>query len=130
MTGEKDLNKLIRSMKPKHVQGEYVFCTIPDPEKININEIILLFKEDEGYTIIIKKELADQLKLEYSFIAAWISLTIHSSLEAVGLTATFSSALASENISCNVVAGVYHDHLFVDKKDVTKAMEVMEGFSK
>ena len=130
MSGEKDLHFLLLSMKPKHVPGDYVFCTITDPGKIDIHETILLFKEEEAYTIIIKKELADQLKLEYCFIAAWISLTIHSSLEAVGLTAAFSSGLANEGISCNVVAGFYHDHLFVDKKDVKKAMEVLQGFSK
>lgn len=129
MTGEKDLDKLLKTMKPQHNIGEYVFCVIEDLKKINFDEIILIFKEEEGTTIIIKKELADTLKLNYSFIASWITLTIHSSLEAVGLTAAFSKALAQENISCNVVAAFYHDHIFVNQKDINKAMEILKRFS-
>jgi len=40
-------------------------------------------------------------------------LTVHSDLQAVGLTASFARALADEGIACNVVAGARHDHLFV-----------------
>ena len=80
-----------------------------------------MFKEEEGYTIILKKEMADSLNLEYSFVAAWITLTVYSSLEAVGLTAAFTKALSDEGISCNIVAGYYHDHLFVDKEIANKA---------
>ncbi|WP_410505617.1 ACT domain-containing protein [Mucilaginibacter sp. SG538B] len=71
---------------------------------------------------MLKKETDDKLNLEYSYIAAWITLTIHSSLEAPGLTAAFATALANENISCNVVAAYYHDHIFVAKKDAERAM--------
>jgi len=129
MTGEKDLNTLLKTMKPKHNIGDYVFCITNDLTIVNPDDVILLFKEQEGNTIIIKKELADSLKLEYSFVASWITLTIHSSLEAVGLTAAFSKALSEEGISCNVVAAFYHDHIFVDKKDTEKAMEILNKFS-
>ena len=91
-------------------------------EQIDIAEVIMFFRENEGHTIILKKELAKRLQLEYSFIASWITLTVHSSLEAVGLTAAFSAALTEENISCNVVAAFYHDHIFVDKRDAEKAI--------
>ena len=87
------------------------------------------FKEEESITIIAKKEVADSLKLEYSYVASWITLTIHSSLEAVGLTAAFSKALSKNGISCNVVAAYYHDHIFVDVKDTDKAMAVLNTFS-
>ena len=129
MTGEKDLNKLLKNMKPKHNAGEFVFCTVKDLEIIDIKNIICMFKEDEAYTIILAKELADKLNLKYSFISSWITLTVNSSLEAVGLTAVFSKALADESISCNVTAGYYHDHIFVDKKDINKAMEILNKFS-
>jgi len=107
--------------------GDYVFCSIPT--LIDVKEIIALFKETEGITIILKKQTADDLGLEYSYIAAWITLTVHSSLEATGLTASFATALATEGISCNVVAAYYHDHIFVDKKDANKAMEALRDLS-
>ena len=129
MRGEKDLNKLLKMMKPKHNAGDYVFCNVDDINSIGIDKIILVFKEQEGTTIIIKKELADTLKFKYSFVASWITLTVHSSLGAVGLTAAFSKALSEKGISCNVVAAFYHDHIFVDKKDTEKAMEILNKFS-
>lgn len=129
MAEEKDLNKLLKTMKPKHNIGEYVFCVVNDLTRINFDDIILCFKEQEGNTIIINKELADSLKLDYSFIATWITLTVHSSLEAVGLTAAFSTALSEAGISCNVVAAFFHDHIFVDKKDTEKAIQILNRFS-
>lgn len=116
-------------MKPKHNVGDYVFCTVNDLNTVNLSDTILLFREQEGTTLVIKKELADRLKLDYSFIASWITLTVHSSLEAIGLTAAFSTALSEKGISCNVVAGFYHDHLFVNKKDTEEAIEILNGFS-
>jgi hypothetical protein len=118
MKGEKDLPKLLKAMKPKHNIGDYVFCTVGELTSLNLDDVILLFKEQEGNTIVIKKELADSLKLEYSFIASWITLNVHSSLEAVGLTAAFFA----EGISCNVVAAFYYDHIFVDKKYTEKQL--------
>lgn len=116
-------------MKPKLHIGEFVFCCIKDLTSINLNDAVLIFKEEEAITIIVKKEVAEALKLDYSFIASWITLTVHSSLEAVGLTAAFSKALSDNGISCNVVAAFYHDHIFVDKKDTEKAMAVLNKIS-
>ena len=129
MTGEKNLQQLLKTMQPQLNSGDFVFCTITDLSVINIADVLMLFKEQEGFTIIITKEIADHLQLGYSFIAAWITLTVHSSLEAVGLTAAFSNALAAEGISCNVVAAFYHDHIFVDKENAIKAMTILNQFS-
>ncbi|AEE50572.1 ACT domain-containing protein [Haliscomenobacter hydrossis] len=129
MPGEKDLNTLLRTMRPALNPGDYVFCVIPSLNAINLGEVLLLFKEAEGYTVIVSKELADDLKLEYSFVAAWITLSVHSALDAVGLTAAFSNALAAGGISCNVVAAFYHDHIFVDKRDAERAMKILEQLS-
>ena len=130
MAGEKDLDRLLQTMRPTLNTGDYVFCTTQDDSKINFADIIMLFKEEEGYTVVLHKHLADKLQIDYTFIASWITLKVHSSLEAVGLTAAFSGALTEENISCNVVAGYFHDHIFVDQKDAVKAMDVLNRFSK
>jgi hypothetical protein len=129
MEGEKNLEKLLKTMKPSLNEGDYVFCVINDITTIGSSDIIMFFREQEGFTVIIKKELADSLKLEYSFVASWITLTVHSSLEAVGLTAAFSKALSQEGISCNVVAAFYHDHIFVGKNDTDKAMIILNRFA-
>jgi hypothetical protein len=129
MIGETDLNKILKSLKPKLNSGDFVFCVIDDLAQISQADIISTFKEEEGVTVIIKKELADQLKLKYSFVAAWITLTVHSSLEAVGLTSAFSAALSNERISCNVVAAFHHDHIFVNKNDAEKAVDILNSLS-
>jgi len=129
MPGETNLNTLLKNMMPVLNEGDYVFCSISDLNGIDINEIIASFKEIEGTTVILKKQIADDLKLPYSYIASWITLTVHSSLEATGLTAAFATALADEGISCNVVAAYYHDHIFVDKKDADKAIEALTNLS-
>ena len=126
MSGGKDLKALLKTMNPELHDGDYVFCTTTLLNNINSEDIIGLFKEDEGWTVIIGKNLADQLGLSYTYIAAWITLTIHSSLEAVGLTAAFSNALAAEGISCNVVAAYYHDHIFVAKQDAENAISLLK----
>ena len=79
--------------------------------------------------LIIKKEVADKLGLKYSFIASWITLTVYSSLAAVGFTAAYSEALARNGISCNVVAGFHHDHLFLRREDTVKALEILYELS-
>jgi hypothetical protein len=129
MSGETDIKTLLNTMSPKLNPGDYVFCTASALTNIDPNEIIGLFKEEEGWTVILSKELADKLNLEYSYVSAWITLTIHSSLQAVGLTAAFSNALAKEGISCNVVAAYYHDHIFVGKEDGEKAIKVLKQLS-
>ena len=129
MSGEKNLEILLKEMKPKLNAGEFVFCEVKNLEEISLKDILMSFREEESMTIIIEKKIADDLDLHYSFVASWITLTIHSALEAVGLTAAFSKALSDKNISCNVVAAFYHDHIFVATKDAAQAMEILHQFS-
>ncbi|MDV7139022.1 ACT domain-containing protein [Maribacter sp. TH_r10] len=129
MAGETNLSRLIKSMQPILNDRDYVFATVKDLTKINRNDTICEFEEKEGTTIIIEKGKADELDLNYDFIASWITLKVHSSLDAVGLTAAFSNELTKYDISCNVIAGYYHDHIFVDKKDAEKAIGVLTRLS-
>jgi hypothetical protein len=129
MNSKSDLKTLLKSMNPMLHEGIYVFCTLEKFTFIDPKDLIMSFREAEGTTIIIRKELAEQFNLKYDFTAAWITLMVKSSLDEVGLTAAFSSALADKGISCNVVAGYFHDHLFIPKEDSEKAMEVLTKMS-
>lgn len=126
MTGETSLNTLLRSMSPELNDGDYVFCTLADASLLNGAEVLGSFREREGLTVIIERQQAQDLGLNFEYVAAWITLTVHSSLAAVGLTAAFATALGSAGISCNVIAGYYHDHLFVAKDDAHKALAVLQ----
>lgn len=125
MTGEKDLKRLLLGLNPRINSGEYVFATVKNISDFSRDETLLEFKEHEGTTVVLRRTIADAHGLKYDFVASWITLEVHSSLEAVGLTAAFSAALGEANISCNVVAGYYHDHIFVSVGDATRAMEVL-----
>ncbi len=117
-------------MTPKLNPGEYVFTSAKDLDNVLRADTLFEFKEAEGITLIIDRKKADSLGLPYSYVTAWITLTVHSSLEAVGFTAAFSAAMADENISCNVVAAYYHDHIFVPQKDAGKAVGILEALAK
>ncbi len=130
MSGETDLNKLLQGMQPKLHDGEFVYCTVDTTQHAATLNPLCTFQEEEAVTVIIPKQQADDASLPYSVICAWITLTVHSSLEAVGLTAAVSKALTEANISCNVVAAYYHDHIFVPIRDAQQAMQVLENLSK
>jgi len=129
MTGETSLSALLRSMNPEQNDGDYVFCNVTDSRRIEGIEVIGSFREREGLTVILERSQAQQLGLDCDYVMAWITLTVHSSLAAVGLTAAFASALGQAGISCNVVAGFYHDHLFVGKDDAQEAMTTLRALA-
>lgn len=125
MSGETSLNVLLRSMSPALNPGEYVFASVPEGSDLQRVQVIGSFREREGLTVIIERLEAESLGLSCGYVMAWITLNVHSSLEAIGLTAAFATALGEAGISCNVIAGFYHDHLFVGKNDAQKAMTVL-----
>jgi hypothetical protein len=125
MTGERDLQKLLRELEPQLNPGEYVFCVLQPGIDVQDAEAIGWFREQEGVTVILPRSRADEAGLSYSFVSGWITLGVHSSLEAVGLTAAVSRALTQAGISCNIVAACFHDHLFVPLEDASRALQVL-----
>ena len=130
MSGETDLGKLLQGMQPQLHAGEFVYCTVESIQSAHALEPLCIFREDEAVTVILPRQKAEEAPLPCSAPVAWITLTVHSSLEAVGLTAAVSKALTEANISCNVVAAYYHDHLFVPVQDAKRAMDVLASLSK
>ena len=129
MSGEKDLKTLLATMKAELQQGEFVSVSVSDDTEIPEDKILMKFREKEGITLIITKQVAMELHLSYEYVAAWINLKVHSALDAVGFTAAFSNQLASHNISCNVVSGIYKDHIFVDVEKGEVAVRILHDFS-
>ena len=125
MTGETNLTTLLRSLTPVLQEGAYVFCSVAPDYDVPLAEVVGTFREAEGLTLILPQATADRLGLAYGYVAAWLTLQVHSSLAAVGLTAAFAQALAAAGLSCNVVAGYYHDHLFVAQADAGRALHVL-----
>ncbi|KQR67123.1 GCN5 family acetyltransferase [Arthrobacter sp. Leaf337] len=124
MTGEKDIRTLLASIHPVLREGEYVYVLWPYGRPL-VPGIEAAVREAEGLTVVLPRAEADRLKLRYDFVAAWITLQVHSSLEAVGLTAAVSAALTDARISCNVLAGFHHDHLLVPVADADRALEIL-----
>ena len=123
-TGETDLAVLLASMSPELHDGSYVF--VVDEGRGGREEAVVVVAEAEGTTLVLPQGRADELGLAYGFVASWITLRVHSALDAVGLTAAFAAALTDEGISANVVAGYFHDHLFVPverRDDATRALQ-------
>ena len=80
-----------------------------------------VLREQEGTTVVDTVEAAAREGWDVGFEAAWLTLDVHSALEAVGLTAAVATALAAEAIPCNVLAGYHHDHLLVPADRVDDA---------
>ena len=113
-------------MTPKLLEQEYVFCTtemsLAQAAKMSP---LATFQEDEGLTLVLESSYSNVDNLTCSGLFKCITLSVHSSLEAVGLTAAFARALAQQGISANVIAGFYHDHIFVPKADADRAMAAL-----
>lgn len=124
-TGETDLPTLLRTMNPMLHPDEYVFCTLPDKQWLVALPWVSMFRENEGVTVILRRKDADYHALSYQYVAAWITITAHSALEAVGFLAAISARLAEAGISCNTVSAFYHDHLFVPFAERERALALL-----
>ncbi|MBE4592973.1 transporter [Vibrio navarrensis] len=130
MSAITDLDLLLKSMSPKLLDGEYVFCCVDGPLADYLHlEPIATFREQEGLTLVVPRDKAELGGLTFDGVFCLITLTVHSSLQAVGLTAAFASKLAEHGISANVVAGYYHDHLFVPQEKAHAAIQALESLA-
>lgn len=126
-TPTSNLPTLLRSLSPVLHDGTYTYCTVSHESDLSSFTPVVTVREPEALTLVLPEPQALAARLPILFRAAWISLTVHSDLEAVGLTAAFSTALDEAGISCNVVAGAFHDHLFVPVGQAQQAMAVLRA---
>lgn len=128
MAGERVLTRLLREMRPELHSGRYVFTTVAGEPPAGLRPVATVV-EAEGLTLVLAKGAADAAGLGYDYEAGWITLRVRSALDAVGLTAAVAGSLAEAGLSCNMVAGFHHDHLFVPYERAAEAMTVLEALA-
>ncbi|WP_210491567.1 ACT domain-containing protein [Patulibacter sp. SYSU D01012] len=128
MTGERDLDRLLTTMEPVARPGVWTFTTLPPgaPVPAGLDPVVTV-AEAEGTTLVVPLDAARAAGLPADFAATWITLSVHSALDAVGLTAEVARRLTAAGISCNVVAGYFHDHLFVPRDRADDALRALAG---
>ncbi|MFE5513962.1 ACT domain-containing protein [Streptomyces sp. NPDC056529] len=124
MNAERDLTRLLAGLRPELDPGRYVFTTVDGPAPAGLAPVVTV-AEPEGLTLVVRQEEADAASLAYDYVAGRITLRVHSALDAVGLTAAVARELADAGMSCNVVAGFHHDHLFVEHARAEEALDVL-----
>ncbi|WP_350433405.1 ACT domain-containing protein [Shewanella sp. H8] len=130
MVGETDLMALLASMSPVLLDDEYVFCSVLGQygDYQNLSPLAT-FRESEGLTLVLTKAAAIEGGLPFESVFKGITLTVHSSLDAVGLTAAVANKLTEKGISANVIAAYYHDHIFVQTEKAALAIDALNEFS-
>ncbi|MEM8863155.1 MAG: ACT domain-containing protein, partial [Chloroflexota bacterium] len=130
-SGIKNLDKLLKNMSPTLQEGVFVFISLTEGTIGSYDELnpIAAVVEPEGLTLVIPQDKADQHQISYDGVYKMITLEVHSSLEAVGLTAAFATKLAEHHISANVIAGFYHDHIFVQASAAARAIAALKELS-
>ena len=127
-----NLNELIGFMEPVLLPEVFVFYTIPTESTGNTPELMPVgtFREPEGLSLIVRRTEADRAGWQYSETFKLIRLSVHSGLNAVGLTAAVSGCLAEKGIACNMVASFHHDHVFVPEHQAEAALSSLQHLSK
>ena len=122
-----DLAVLLASMRPELHAGTWAWCALPRGTPTDGLDALATMREAEAMTVVVDAGQAVARGWPVAFRSAWITLTVHSDLAAVGLTAAFAHALADAGIACNVIAGVHHDHLFVPVDRAADAMAALRA---
>jgi hypothetical protein len=127
MSGERDLGALLAGLEPERRHGEVVVVAVPDASAL---PALATVTEEDAVTVVLRRADADRHGLQYDWVAAWITLTVHSSWEAVGMTAAVAAGLTEAGIACNVLAGYLHDHLLVPVEQADEAIAVLRSLGK
>jgi hypothetical protein len=130
MAGETNLSKLLAGMRPTLQPEVFVFCTVPGGTTLRAYDPVLIFRETEGITLILREADALAAGLEPSFRSRMITLEVHSSLEAVGFLAAITARLAATGMGVNPVSAFHHDHLFVPAERADEAIQLLETLAK
>jgi len=122
---------LLSSMDPELGDEEYIFHTTDiSLENAATLKPWAIVTEKEGFSLILEKKVAERNRIPFSGTYKRITLNVHSSLDAYGLTATVSTKLADSGISANVVAAYYHDHVFIQSGKAEAAIELLKELTK
>ncbi len=125
MSGEIDLGRMLSTLDAQREPGVFVFVGVPDYASAARLPARAIVCERETVTVVLKREDAIAQGLFFDFEAAWLTLTVHSALGAVGLTAAVARVLAEDEIPCNVLAGAHHDHLLVPEHEAERALAAL-----
>ena len=128
VTGETDLAAMLASLSVTRRTGAYTVVTVPAGTEPGPDAAATI-AEDEGLTVVVAVEVAEARGWTIEFSAAWLTIDVHSSLSAVGLTAALSRTLTEQDIPCNVLAGYFHDHLLVPIERVDDAVTAIENLA-
>lgn len=119
------MNLRTLQLNPILQPGTYVYCSLPCDVDFRGATPVATIRESEGWSVIVTEQEAAARGWGVLFRAAWIQFGLVSALDAVGLTATVSRALAVAGIGCNMVAGAYHDHVFVPVERASEALDLL-----
>ena len=136
--GGTNLAELIKSMSPSLDGETYVFAHVPATSDQGFRDVFqhlpnvpiqMLFREDEGWTVVVAQDVVERVKLQSAFPCKKITLKVHSSLDAVGFMAAITKKLRELSCGVNPVSGYFHDHLFVPVGKENAVLEALKDMA-
>jgi uncharacterized protein len=129
MRASRDLAHLLSVMAPALDAREFVFATVSPVTFLELSRSgtvpLATFAESEGISLILERESATRAGVAYIYPCRLITLTVHSSLDAIGFVSAITTTLANAGISVNPVSAYHHDHLFVPSDRAADALEIL-----
>jgi hypothetical protein len=127
MTDQANLSEVFKALTVSCDDITYGFVSVENTQFKFEEGMIGTFQEKEGVTIVATNEYLAKNGLQPEALFAKLTVEIETSLQMVGLTALLATKLAENNISANVIAGYFHDYIFVQYDMRQKALEVLNA---